>query len=325
VHPLRTIFELSQPNQNRRLSLFACSMLLTAGSVVQGTEGERVAGQVDIRVRTTLVVIPVAVTDSHNRFVLGLEKKDFTLLENGVEQKLAQFADENAPLSAGLLLDTSGSMGTKMAISKEAVHQFLKTMEPADEACLIEFGDKARVVEDFSNRTDMIEDKISETGAEGLTALLDAVSLGLDEMKKAKNTRRALVIISDGGDNNSKYSEAEIKDLIRKADVQVYSMGVFQPFPLLALSAAELSGPKLLGELSEQTGGRVFAASQARDLPAIAARIGVELRNQYILAYSPINHARDGKYRRVEVRVKTPPGLAELKARWRTGYYAPLD
>jgi VWFA-related protein len=283
------------------------------------------AGQADIHVRTTLVVIPVAVTDSHNRFVLGLEKNDFTLLEDGVEQKLAQFADENAPLSAGLLLDTSGSMGTKMAISKEAVHQFLKTMQPADEACLIEFGDRARVAEGFSDHAEAIEDKISETEAEGLTALLDAVSLGLDEMKQAKNTRRALVIISDGGDNNSRYNAAEIKELIRKADVQVYSMGVFEPFPLLALSGAELSGPKLLSELSEQTGGRVFPASEARDLPAIAARIGVELRNQYILAYSPSNHERNGKYRRVEVRVKAPPGLAGLKVRWRTGYYAPAD
>jgi Ca-activated chloride channel homolog len=303
----------------------ACSALLAAASALGGAERSWPAGQANIQVRTTLVVIPVAVTDSHNRFVLGLQKSDFTLLEDGVEQKLAQFADENAPLSAGLLVDTSGSMGTKMAISKEAAHQFLKTMEPADEACLIEFGGRARVVQDFSDHVERIEDKISETEAEGLTALLDAVSLGLDQMKKAKNTRRALVIISDGGDNNSRYSAAEIKELIRKADVQVYSMGVFEPFPLLALSAAELSGPKLLAQLSEQTGGRVFAASQARDLPAIAARIGVELRNQYILAYSPSNHERNGKYRRVEVKVKTPPGLSDLKVRWRTGYYAAAD
>lgn len=310
--------------QQRQLRIYAL-ILPVVMAIAQGAEAERVAGQVDIRVRSTLVVIPAAVTDPHNRFVLGLEKKDFTLLEDGVEQKLTQFADENAPLSAGLLVDTSGSMGSKMAISREAVHQFLKTMEPADEACLIEFGDRARVVADFSNHTETIEDKISGTEAEGLTALLDAVSLGLDEMKKAKNTRRALVIISDGGDNNSKYSAAEIEDLIHKADVQVYSMGVFERFPILALSAAELSGPKLLRELSEQTGGRVFAASNANDLPAIAGRIGVELRNQYILAYSPSNHARNGKYRRVEVKVKTPPGLPDLKVRWRTGYYAPAD
>src|SRR5581483_888715 len=177
-----------------RSCMAVCSVLFAAGYTVRGSERNMALDQADIHVRTTLVVIPVAVTDSHNRFVLGLEKKDFTLLEDGVVQKLAQFADENAPLSAGLLVDTSGSMGTKMAISKEAVHQFLKTMEPEDEACLIEFGDRARVVEDFSNRVGVIEDKISGTEAEGLTALLDAVSLGLDEMKKAKNTRRALVI-----------------------------------------------------------------------------------------------------------------------------------
>jgi VWFA-related protein len=324
VNPLRRIsgiFRATECHQFRVCAFVA----LAAGAVSNGAGADRAAGQTDIRVRSTLVVIPAAVTDAYNRFVLGLEKKDFTLREDGVEQKLTQFADENAPLSTGLLVDTSGSMGAKMAISREAVHQFLKTMDPADEACLIEFGDRARVVQDFSNHSETIEDKISGTEAEGLTALLDAVSLGLDEMKKAKNTRRALVIISDGGDNNSKYSAAEIEDLIRKADVQVYSMGVFERFPMLALSAAELSGPKLLSQLSEQTGGRVFAASDAHDLPAIANRIGVELRNQYILAYSPSNHARNGKYRRVEVRVKTPPGLADLKVRWRTGYYAPID
>ena len=281
--------------------------------------------QVDIRVGTTLVVIPVTVTDAQNRFVLGLEKKDFTLLEDGTEQKITQFAGENAPISAGLLVDVSGSMGAKADLSKEAVTQFLKTMDRQDEAALIEFGDKAEVVTKFTNHADDIERKLSGVEPQGLTALLDAVSLGLQEMKSAKNARKALLIISDGGDNHSRYTTAEIKELVRQADVQVYSMGVFDLYPLLALSAAEVSGPKLLKQLSEQTGGRAFSASSAAELPAIAGRIGIELRNQYVLAYVPSNHNKDGKFRRVEVKVAPQHGVPALKARWRLGYYSPTD
>ncbi len=280
-------------------------------------------GQVNIRVDTTLVVIPVTVTDAENRFVLGLEKKDFTLSEDGVEQTVTQFASENAPVSAGLLVDTSGSMGEKIQISRDAVAEFLKTMDEHDEACLITFSDRAQVAADFSNEANLIESKLSDVEPQGLTALLDAVSVGLQEMRKAKNTRKALIIISDGGDNNSRYSEAEIKDLVRQADVQVYSMGVFERFAIFALSAAELSGPKLLSQLSEQTGGRVFSASKSSDLPIISARIGIELRNQYVLAYVPSNRKKDGKYRQVKVTVKAEPGLSAFKVRWRLGYYAP--
>jgi Ca-activated chloride channel family protein len=161
--------------------------------------------------------------------------------------------------------------------------------------------------------------------SQGLTALLDAVYMGLREMKKAKNPRKALLIISDGGDNNSRYTAAQIKNLVREADVQIYSMGVFEPFPYLRLSGAELSGPRLLSQISEQTGGRAFAAANDSALPGVATRIGIELRNQYVLAYSPADQNRDGKYRKVEVKVNPPPGLSSLKARWRLGYYAPTQ
>jgi Ca-activated chloride channel homolog len=288
------------------------------------SEPQEPAG-VDIRVESTLVVIPVTVTDSSNRFVLGLERDNFTLLEDGVEQKITQFAGEDAPLSVGLLVDTSGSMGEKLSTSRAAVTQFLKTMNKEDEAFLIEFSDRAELVSGFSADTRAIESKLVNVESQGLTALLDSISDGLREMRKAKNPRKALLIISDGGDNNSRYSADQIKQLVREADVQVYSMGVFEPFPFLGLSAAELSGPKLLSQLSEQTGGRAFAASSIRDLPSIAGRIGIELRNQYVLAYAPLNHQKDGKYRRVEVRLHAPSGLPPLKARWRLGYYAPLQ
>jgi Ca-activated chloride channel homolog len=283
------------------------------------------AADVDIRVGTTLVVIPVSVSDPENRFVLGLDKQDFTLLEDGAEQKIAQFAGENAPISAGILLDVSGSMGSKIELTREAIAQFLKTMNEQDEISLVEFGDRAEIAAGFSNRPDVIEQKLAQVEPEGLTALLDAVSLGLKQMKQAHNARKALLIISDGGDNHSRYTLEQIKDLVRQADVQVYSMGVFESQLFPALSAAELSGPRLLWQLSEQTGGRAFSASRARDLPAIAGRIGIELRNQYVLAYTPANHKKDGKYRRVEVKVKAHAGLPPFKLRWRPGYYAPAD
>jgi Ca-activated chloride channel homolog len=300
-------------------------LLLTAFLSLPGSE--RAFAQSDsnygLRVDSTLVVVPVTVTDSTNRFVVGLDQQDFRLFEDGREQKIKQFAGEDAPLSIGLLVDTSGSMGVKIETSRQAVAQFLKTMNAQDEAFLIEFSDRAKLITEFTRQAADIESKLQSVESQGLTALLDAVDLGLHEMKKSRNPRKALLIISDGGDNNSRYTAQEIKDLVREADVQIYSMGVFERFPLLSLTPAEVSGPHLLSELSEQTGGRAIPASSSAALPGIARRIGIELRNQYVLAYSPSNEEHDGKYRHVQVKLKQPEALPALKARWRLGYYAP--
>jgi Ca-activated chloride channel homolog len=274
-------------------------------------------------VYSTLVLVPVAVTDYTIRFVLCLDKDNFSVLEDGKPQKVSQFSGEDAPLSVGLLVDISGSMGEKLEISRRAVGQFLQTMNAQDEAFLVEFSDRAELIVPFTHHTDEIENKVKSLESRGLTALLDAVYLGLDEMKKARNPRKALLVISDGGDNNSRYTSQEIRDLVKQADIQIYSMGVFEAFPFLGITAAELSGPRLLTEISQQTGGRVFAATNSDDLPRIARTIGVELRNQYVLAYAPENGERDGKYRHIDVKLKAPAGLPPLKARWRLGYYAP--
>ncbi len=281
------------------------------------------AQTVDIRVDTTLVVIPVSVTDSLRRFVLGLEPSDFRLLEDGNEQKITHFSAEDAPLSVGLLIDTSGSMGPKVETARQAAREFLKSLNTEDEAFLVEFSDTARLIQGFTSRTEEVSQGLDAMKGGGLTALLDAVNLGLGEMKKAKNPRKALVVISDGGDNNSRYTQAQIKDLVREADVQIYAMGVFEPVLFPSLSKEEVSGPRLLSQVSEQTGGRAFGASEIGQLPAIAEKIAIELHNQYVLAFSPTNAARDGKYRKIEVILKQPHGLPELAARWRNGYYAP--
>lgn len=289
------------------------------------------------RADSTLVLVPVSVTDPSNRYVLGLDKDDLRLFEDGVEQKVTHFSNEDAPLAIGLLVDTSGSMGAKLDTSRRAVQEFLKTLNAADEAFLVEFSDKADLAVPLTNNSSAIRDAMTSATSGGLTALLDAVHLGLQEMKRSKNPRKALLVISDGGDNNSRYTSSQITDLVREADVQVYAMGVFEPtlsFGLHGLSgagisgnvgAAELDGPRLLSEIADQTGGRALAASNLRELPGIAERIGIELRNQYVLAYSPTNPSRDGKYRKIEVKLQQPKSLPALKARWRLGYYAPTE
>jgi Ca-activated chloride channel homolog len=216
-------------------------------------------------------------------------------------------------------------MDSKLETSREAAVQFLKTMNPQDEAFLVQFSDRAEMVTGFTDKIDEVQRKLEAVKPGGLTALLDGVQIALGEMKKAKNPRKAILIVSDGGDNHSRYTAAEVQSLVREADVQIYAMGVFEPLIFLGMTKEEVSGPRLLSEIAEQTGGRAFAASDPHDLPSVAARIGIELRNQYVLAYSPKNQNKDGKYRKVEVKVTQPPGLSSLKVHWRLGYYAPSE
>ena len=312
-----------------RFSL-VCSATVLA--ILSGLFPNPAAGQANptgdtplFNVDTTLVLIPTTVTDPLNRFVLGLQKDDFHLYEDGVEQTIAHFSGEDAPLSIGVVFDASGSMGVKLRTSRQAALQFLKAMNPQDEAFLIEFSDKAELAVGFTSQVQEIQTKLMTVQPGGLTAMLDAAEMALREMKKAKNPRKAILIISDGGDNNSRYSAKEIESIVREADVQVYAMGIFEPSYFLGLSKEEVSGPRLLSELAEQTGGRTFTASDPNDLPNVATRIGIELRNQYVLAYSPKNQNKDGKYRKVEVKIKDQPGIPDAKVRWRLGYYAPSE
>lgn len=309
-------------------SYFAVSFLLLSGffaTAQSPNTPQEESGSPRFNVDTTLVLIPVTVTDPSNRFVLGLRQSDFHVLEDGVEQTITHFSGEDAPLSIGLLFDASGSMDDKLRTSRKAATQFLQTMNPQDEAFLIQFGDHPELVSPFTHEIDQIQTKLAAIQSGGLTALLDAAEMALHEMKKASNTRKAILIVSDGGDNNSKYSASQIQSLVREADVQVYAMGVFEPILFPGLSKEEVTGPKLLSELAEQTGGRAFTASDPNDLPSVASRIGIELRNQYVLAYSPKNQAKDGKYRKIEVTVTQPASIPKVKAHWRLGYYAPAQ
>jgi VWFA-related protein len=296
--------------------------ILFASSLFGQTGG---ASQPSFRAESNLVVIPVSVTDSVNRFVLGLRKEDFKLFDNGVEQPISHFSGEDVPLSIGLAFDISGSMDFKLRAARDAAVTMLKTMGPDDEAFLTEFNDKVDLTVPFTSKTEQIRDALLKVQAGGLTALLDAVNSTLTQMKSAKNARKAIVIVSDGGDNSSKYTSAQIEALVREADVEIYAMGVFDPLASLALSPEEVSGPRLLSEIATQTGGRAFAASVSSDMPSVAARIAIELRNQYVLSYYPRDQIKDGKYHTVEVKVAQPPGVPALKMHWRQGYYAPSE
>ncbi len=308
----------------------------TAASTAAGTDEPRVeitprvkpAGDAavthgDIRVETELVLINVTVTDPLNRFVTGLEKEHFKLFEDKSQQEIAQFSSEDAPLSVGLVFDCSGSMGPKLQKSRMAAAEFFKTSNPNDEYFLAEFNDRPKLVVPFTHDVEELQNSLTFTSSKGRTALLDAVYLAMNHMHKAHNPRKALLVISDGGDNSSRYTESEIKNAVREADVQVYAIGIVEPMATRGRTAEELNGPNLLAQLAEQTGGRAFQVENINELPDVAAKIGVELRNQYLLGYSPTNKTKDGKYRHVQVKLVQPRGLPPLKAYYRLGYYAP--
>ena len=279
----------------------------------------------DLRVDVPLVLIPAQVTTSLGTPVTTLGKENFQLLEDDAEQKIAYFASEDAPLSVGLLFDSSGSMRSKIRKSSEAAAEFFRTTNSEDEFFLIEFNERPKLTVPFTRKSDEIYRRLLRTRPMGRTSLLDAIHLALEQMKDAPNPRKAIVILSDGGDNHSRYTESEIKGALQEADVQVYAMGIFQSEALGKRPREERGGPRLLGELAEQTGGRHFPVENLDDLPAVCARIGAALHNQYLLGYYPVNPVRDGKYHRVKVVLQAPADLPPLTVSYRLGYYARVE
>jgi len=276
-----------------------------------------------LRVDSNLVLIPVTVTDPLNRFVTGLEKENFKLFEDKKEQDISAFSSEDAPLSIGVIFDCSGSMGRKLEKSRLAVAQFFKTANPDDEFFLVQFNDSADMIQGFTRNLEEIQNRLMFTQPKGRTALLDAIYLALNERKKAKTPRKALLVISDGGDNSSRYTENEIRARVKEADVQMYGIGIYEPVAARGRTPEEAAGQGLLTELAEITGGRQYPVDNVNELPDIAAKIGVELRNQYVIGYSPKNQERDGKYRKVQVKLVQPPRMPQLRSSHKMGYYAP--
>lgn len=284
----------------------------------------------DLKTRTkpiikdvNLVLVPVTITDPMNRLVTGLEKENFQVFEGDKSQPIQSFSSEDAPISLGVIFDISGSMSDKIRKSRDAVVEFFKTANPQDEFFMITFADRPEVLADFTKSVEEVQDKMISLQAKGRTALLDAIYLGLDKMRAAHNTKKALLVISDGGDNRSRYTESEIKSLVREADVQMYAIGLYEPGG--GPTPEERAGPALLTDITEVTGGRTFAIDNASELADVASKIGVELRNQYVIGYRPTNGARDGKWRKIKVKLLPPKGLPPLHVYAKTGYYAPSE
>jgi len=276
-----------------------------------------------LRVDSNLVLIPVHVTTQAGTSVTSLTAEHFRLFEDNAEQKITHFAKDDAPISIGLLFDSSGSMHNKIRKSSEAAATFFKTANADDEFFLVEFSEHPKLTVSFTPDSDEICRRIAHIRPFGRTSLLDAIHLALGQMKGAHNLRKAIVILSDGGDNRSRYTTSEVKNAMLESDVQLYAMGIFDPEEIRRKTSEEEKGPKLLDYLAEQTGGRLYFVENLDDLATFSARIGNELRNQYLLGYSPNNSSRDGKYRRVRVNLTAPPDMPNLRSYYRHGYYAP--
>ncbi len=275
-----------------------------------------------LKVEVDLVLIPVTITDPLNRLVTGLEKDNFAVFEGDSKQEIRHFSSEDAPISLGVIFDMSGSMNNKIEKAREAVVEFFRTANPQDEFFMVAFSDRPEILSSFTTSIEEIQGKLIYTVPKGRTALLDAIYLGLNAMRKAGHQKKALLIISDGGDNHSRYTESEIKSIVKEADVQIYAIGIFDSSPA---TQEERMGPAMLSEITDVTGGRTFTIDNPNELADVATKIGIELRNQYVLGYRPKNPAHDGKWRKVKVKLNPPKGLPPLRVYAKTGYYAPSD
>jgi Ca-activated chloride channel family protein len=313
------------------LAVVICAGALLARGGPEGPDQDEKAAQPEpgakrpIHIEVPLVLVQVSVIDPYNRFVTGLEKSHFEVYEDRKPQKIAHFSSEDVPLSAGLLFDSSGSMSDKIEKARMAVMQFFRSSNPEDEFFLISFNDRPNQVADFTQDETTLQNKLNFTEAKGRTSLLDAIYLGLHEMRKAKHSRKVLLIFSDGGDNHSRYNEGEIKKAVRESDTQIYAVGIYEPYSSRGRTPEELAGPSLLTEIAEMTGGRQFPVENPNDLPDIARKIGRELRNLYVIGYTPTNTTRDGKWRKITVELNPPRGLPPLQLFNKSGYYAPQE
>ena len=277
-----------------------------------------------LRADVDLVLIPATVTDGRNRPVIDLQKQNFTVYEENERQDIRNFSTEDAPISVGLIVDVSKSMTNKIETERTAVAEFFKSANPEDDYFVITLGDRPRIIADTTQSLDEIEAKLALVIPNGNTALLDGIYLGVDKLSSARYQRRALLIISDGGDNHSHYTAKEIKTLVQEADVLIYSIGIFDNMPVPVFKTIEEKlGKRLLTQITEETGGRTIAADDRNKVPEIAAAISRELREQYLLGYRSSNAVHDGKWRKIKVQITASEGVPPLRAYYKKGYLAP--
>ncbi len=282
-------------------------------------QGIPYAGPPVIRKNVDLVMVPVTVTDERDRIITGLEQQNFQLFDGKQPQAIKHFSSEDAPVSLGIVLDLSSSMSKKMEWARQAVQEFCKAANPLDEFFMVTFADRPELALDFTQEPEAIQRRLAFADTKGRTALLDAIYLSLSQMRHAQYEKRALLIISDGGDNRSRYTESEIRTMVKEADVEIYSIGIFDRG---SQAQEEINGPILLEEIAGLTGGRSFALDNLNLLPALAVKVGAELRNQYMLAYSPNESMRNGKWHKIKIKLSVPKSIWPLWVHAKPGYYA---
>lgn len=280
----------------------------------QGPDQEEKPARASVRVDVDLVVVKASVTDPLNRYVTGLSPEHFRIYEDRVEQKISHFTQEEAPISVGIIFDISGSMKENIISARNSVVRFLQSGNKDDEFFLVTFNQQTALVRDFTNQATNIRNEVGFRAPGGRTALYDAIYLGLEKMGDGKNAKKALIVITDGEDNSSRYTFGEVKQYVKELDVQIYAIG----------ERGKLGyGSSIIQDLVSLTGGRAFFPNSFAELDYYVDLIHAELRNQYVLAYSSTNKVKDGKWRKLRIKLKPPEGLPKLHVRAKKGYYAP--
>jgi len=309
------------------LLLFGFLTLLLLSPVTFGQNTEPTPPPVEdeskepVRVKTDLVTLTLTVTDLYGRYVSGLPKTAFTVLDGGQEQDITFFSDSDAPVSLGILFDVSGSMsGEKIGKARKALERFITTSHPSDEYFLIAFNSRAQLLLDRTRDGEAVLRKLTLVEPKRNTALYDAMYLGIDRVTRGAHQKKALLIISDGQDNASRYNFNEVRKMIKESDVVAYAVGIMDAAD--ARNGLGMQGQALLDELTSVTGGRAFYPGTDVEMDEIFERIAIELRHQYSVGYTPKGFQPDGTWRKVKVKVKPQRGLSRLTVRSRDGYYA---
>jgi Ca-activated chloride channel family protein len=288
-------------------------------AVIRGQEPSSTTANQTLKIDVDRVLVNTTVSDPQGRMVLGLERDAFQLWEDKIEQKIDSFSIEDSPLSIGLLFDSTGSMSAKISTARDAAVTFLKTGNPKDEYFLITFSQNAQLAENFTNDISRLQNRLIFSPAKGSTPLFDAIYMGLDKMKNAGYKRKALLLITDGEDNHSRYSFGDIKEFIKEQDVQLFAIGIVSSFGELSRGRG---GQAVIQDLVQLTGGRAFFPESVYELEDICSKIAFELRNQYVLGYHSTNEAKDGKWRKIRLKVNPLSRLPALTVRGKAGYYA---
>ena len=303
-------------NVRKRTSLLFVFLIFCCGLHLAGQDRKPQSTPL-FKVDVETVFVKIAVSDPLNRYVTGLEKEHFRVFEDKIEQEIVHFDQQSAPISVGIIFDISGSMKDNANIkkAKSAIAKFLEFGNLEDEYLLITFNQKTKLVRDFSQQDSTLQNDIIFQKPGGNTSLYDAVYMGLSYVMEGTNEKKALILITDGQDNSSRYSSKEVREFAKESSVQIYSIG----------QLGELGyGMAIIRELVNITGGRAFFPNNFNELDYYIDLIHAELRNQYVLGYRPTNQNHDGKWRRIKVQLEAPRGLPDLKVRAREGYYAPI-